>query len=53
MDPAFAGVASDDVSIDMASPLAGAGQTLPEVTGDLTGACYGNPPSIGAREVGP
>jgi hypothetical protein len=53
VDPGFSNVASDDVSIDATSPLAGAGQTLPEVTGDLVGACYDDPPSIGALEVGP
>jgi hypothetical protein len=53
MDPAFADVAGDVVSIAATSPLAGAGQALPEVTGDLAGACYADPPSIGALEVGP
>jgi hypothetical protein len=51
VDPAFANVASDDVSIDATSPLAGAGRTLPEVTSDLDGACFADPPSIGALEA--
>jgi hypothetical protein len=53
MDPDFADVLSDDVSIDSASPLAGAGRTLAEIGGDLDGACYADPPSIGALEVSP
>jgi hypothetical protein len=50
-NPGFADVANDDVSIDATSPLAGAGRALPEVTGDLAGACFADPPSIGALEV--
>jgi hypothetical protein len=52
-DPAFADVAGDDVSIDASSPLAGAGRTLGEVSADLEGACFDDPPSIGALESGP
>jgi hypothetical protein len=48
-DPDFADVASDDVAITVASPLVGAGLAL--VTADLDGACYDEPPSIGALEV--
>jgi hypothetical protein len=52
-DPGFASVAGDDVSISAGSPLAGAGQALAEVSADLDGACYSDPPSIGALEVVP
>jgi hypothetical protein len=53
VDPGFANVATDDVAISAGSPLAGAGQPLSEVTADLDGACYADPPSIGALEVVP
>jgi hypothetical protein len=48
-DPEFADVEADDVGIDATSPLANAG--VPLVTADLDGACYAEPPSIGALEV--
>jgi hypothetical protein len=51
VDPGFGDAANDDVSIGANSPLAGAGEALPEVTGDLDGACFADPPSIGALEV--
>ncbi|MCC7020029.1 MAG: right-handed parallel beta-helix repeat-containing protein [Ardenticatenales bacterium] len=41
----------EDGAIGSGSPAAGAGSRIVGVTGDLVGACYGNPPSIGAREV--
>ncbi|HEX6275485.1 MAG TPA: right-handed parallel beta-helix repeat-containing protein [Polyangiaceae bacterium] len=50
-DPAFASVATDEVSIDATSPLAGAGLGPAGVAGDLDGECYADPPSIGALEV--
>ncbi len=40
-----------DRSIPASSPAAGAGTAWPGVTGDLLGACYADPPSIGAFEV--
>jgi len=40
-----------DGAIGAGSPAAGAGVRVPEVGGDLTGRCYADPPSIGAREV--
>ena len=48
-DPGFSDVSSDDVAITETSPLAGAGIAL--VAADLDGACYDDPPSIGALEV--
>jgi len=47
VDPAF----TTGYEIGAASPAAGAGIALTEVTADFTGACYGSPPSIGAYEV--
>lgn len=41
----------EDGAIGSGSPAAGAGRRIVGVTGDLVGACYGDPPSIGAREV--
>jgi hypothetical protein len=49
-DPEFSG-ASREYTIGAGSPAAGAGETLPEITGDITGACFEDPPSIGAFEV--
>lgn len=37
--------------IDGTSPAAGAGVALPEIDGDIAGACYRAPPSIGAYEA--
>lgn len=37
--------------IDPTSPAAGAGQDSPWTWGDLTGACYADPPSIGTFEA--
>lgn len=42
-----------DAAIGADSPAAGAGLPLAEAGGDLAGRCYADPPSIGAREVGP
>jgi hypothetical protein len=53
VDPGFADVPSDDVSIGAGSPLAGAGRSLSEATADLDAACYADPPSIGALETRP
>lgn len=38
-------------TIDTNSPAAGAGVALPEIDGDIAGACYAAPPSIGAYEA--
>ncbi len=40
-----------DGAIESGSPAARAGMRIVGVAGDLVGACYGDPPSIGAREV--
>jgi hypothetical protein len=39
-----------EVGIPAASPAAGTARALAEVTADLEGVCYEDPPSIGARE---
>ncbi len=46
-DPAF----TTGYAIGAGSPAAGAGTAVTGVTGDITGACYASPPSIGAYEV--
>jgi hypothetical protein len=40
-----------DFRIGRESPAAGAGRPVPGVTGDISGRCYRDPPSIGAYEV--
>jgi hypothetical protein len=50
-DPGFSNPAADNYAISGASPAAGKGKALSEVRGDLTGACYKNPPAIGAHEA--
>lgn len=47
-DPAFL---PGGFAIGPASPAAGAGSPAVSVQGDITGACFANPPSIGAYEV--
>ena len=47
LDPAFVA----DWQIDATSPAAGAGTPWPGVVGDMNGACYADPPSIGGFEV--
>jgi hypothetical protein len=48
-DPEFA--APGDERIDATSPAAGAGVPLDEAYGDFSGACFRDPPAIGAHEV--
>lgn len=48
-DPGFA--SPEDESITTASPAAGAGVALPEVTTDVDGECYQTPPAVGAHEA--
>ena len=50
-DPQLTNVGAADYSIPLTSPAAGKGTAIPGVTGDLTGTCYGTPPSIGAYEA--
>jgi len=50
-DPGFADTAGGDFAIGAASPAAGAGLADAVIVGDVTGRCYGTPPSIGAHEV--
>ena len=50
-DPDFADASVDDVSISAQSPAAGAGSAVAEVSADLNGNCYEDPPSMGALEV--
>jgi hypothetical protein len=49
--PELVDPANGDYAISGASPAAGAGVAIPGVTGDLAGACYRDPPSIGAWEA--
>ena len=49
--PSFTNAANGDFSLAAASPASGAGVALPEVSGDLAGNCYADPPSIGAFEA--
>jgi hypothetical protein len=46
-DPAF----TSGWQINSASPAAGAGTPVTSVVGDMNGACYASPPSIGAYEI--
>lgn len=50
-DPGFTNAAQGDYHIGPASPAAGAGVAFAGLTGDLDGACYAMPPSIGALEA--
>lgn len=50
-DPALADPAAGDHSIAAGSPAAGKGTAQGGVAADITGACYADPPSIGAHEV--
>lgn len=50
-DPGLADPAAGDFSITSASPANGAGTPLAELTGDINGNCYADPPSIGAFEA--
>ena len=47
VDPSLAA----DFTIDASSPAAGAGMTYAGLHGDMSGACYASPPSLGAYEV--
>ncbi len=40
-----------DGSVDAASPAVGAGTYVEGVRGDIAGACYADPPTIGAYEI--
>ncbi|NJK32077.1 MAG: hypothetical protein HC927_06465 [Deltaproteobacteria bacterium] len=51
-DPMFADPDGGDFHIGDTSPAAEAGMPLPELSGDLDGVCFADPPSIGAYEVG-
>jgi hypothetical protein len=50
-NPGFADPTSDDYVIGTSSPAAGAGVPLETPTGDFTGRCYADPPSLGAYEA--
>jgi hypothetical protein len=50
-DPALADPGAGGVAITAASPAAGAGIALVGVSSDLDGACFGQPPSVGALEA--
>jgi hypothetical protein len=45
------GFPASGFTIAAASPAAGAGTAVPDVTGDNAGRCFATPPSIGAFEV--
>ena len=49
-DPKFPGPMGD-YHIDPTSPAAGKGIAPPGAPGDIEGACYATPPSIGAYEA--
>lgn len=51
VDPGLADPAAGDVAIGPDSPAAGAGLPVEGTRGDHHGACWGDPPSIGALEV--
>ncbi|MCB9755937.1 MAG: hypothetical protein H6713_38945 [Myxococcales bacterium] len=50
VDPLLGDPGGGDYSIDLASPAAGAGTTIDELTRDVVDVCYLDPPAIGARE---
>ena len=50
VDPLLGDPGGGDYSIDPASPAAGAGTTIDELTRDVVDVCYLDPPAIGARE---
>jgi hypothetical protein len=50
-DPGLADPAGGDYHIGPMSPAAGRGVAVAGLAGDMDGACYGMPPSIGAYEV--
>jgi hypothetical protein len=50
-DPALANPGAGDYSIASGSPAAGQGKQTAGVVSDITGACFMNPPSIGAYEL--
>ncbi len=51
VDPALADPSADDYVIGASSPAAGAGKSGQDSLGDIQGACWKDPPSIGAYEV--
>ncbi len=53
VDPAFVDAASGDFHLAAGSGAIGAGTDLPELSGDRDGACYADPPSVGAYEASP
>lgn len=50
-DPLFADFAGGDYAITAISPAAHTGTAIPELTTDMTGTCFADPPSIGAFEA--
>ncbi|PRP93816.1 hypothetical protein ENSA5_42190 [Enhygromyxa salina] len=50
-DPLFADPGAGDYHLDPASPAVGAGTALDELSGDLDGECFADPPSVGALEL--
>ena len=50
MNPSLTNPAGGDFSLQSTSPAIGAGRSAVELRADVTGRCYGNPPSIGAYE---
>ncbi len=50
-DPDFQNAAAHNYHIGSNSPAAGQGIPLTEVTGDMDGECYADPPAIGAYEA--
>ncbi len=51
VDPLLSDPAAGDYSLSAGSPAVGAGMNLDEVTLDLDGVCYLDPPAIGAHEL--
>ncbi|MFO7563152.1 MAG: hypothetical protein R6X02_10955 [Enhygromyxa sp.] len=50
-DPLFADPDNGDYHVDPTGPAAGAGLSVIELSGDLDGLCFADPPSIGAYEA--
>lgn len=50
LDPGFVDIDGGDYHLQEGSPAIGAGSSQPELSGDLDGDCFADPPSIGAYE---
>jgi hypothetical protein len=50
-DPLLVNPSNGDYAIRSTSPARGAGMAIPELSADINGRCWSEPPSIGAFEV--